>query len=130
MRRLKKKTSKRKGAAKRKVPVKRAKPVLSTVVYGARPRRKKRFRITVEVGKPYRVGPHEWACPVGLKGLHQSLPDVHGDDALHALCLAVSLAGRLLQYFKDEGGKVELALDSYFWWPDFASQRGRHRPIR
>ena len=78
-----------------------------------------RFEIVVEIGEPYQCSPEEWACPVALRGLHDRLRDMHGGDALQALCLAIRLAFSLLAAFKDEGGKIfhrdggEVPLESY-----------------
>jgi hypothetical protein len=67
-----------------------------------------RFEVIVEIGQPYRCSdiPEEWACLVALRGLYDKLADMHGGDALQALCLAVRLALSLLSAFKDEGGKI------------------------
>lgn len=81
----------------------------------------RRFEIAIDIGQPYRCGdsPEEWACPVALRGLYDRLHDAHGNDALQALCLAISLALDLLSAFKDEGGKLlyadggEVPLEAY-----------------
>ena len=79
-------------------------PVATTTWLGER--NGSRFEIVLAIGKPYRCSPEEWACPVELRGLHDSLRDIHGGDALQALCLALRLAFRLLAAFRDEGGKI------------------------
>jgi hypothetical protein len=96
--------------------------VTRTEFYGIRPKEKKRFRIIVECGVPYRCGndPEEWACPVALHGLHK-IKDVHGESALQALCLSIRLLGELLRHFKESGGNIqhsnreEVSLESYFF---------------
>lgn len=94
--------------------------IARTTFLGERPIGHK-FEIIVEIGQPYRCGdsPDEWACPVRLEGLHDNLRDVHGGDAVQALCLAVRLAFHLLSSFKAEGGRLlfkigeEVPLEAY-----------------
>ena len=80
-------------------------PVAYLSVCGQRPG-KESFEITVEIGTPYLCGedPEDWACPVAVRPLYQSLRDIHGDDSLQSLCLAISLAQNLLQDFREKGG--------------------------
>ncbi|MEM8640588.1 MAG: hypothetical protein AAGG51_17490 [Cyanobacteria bacterium P01_G01_bin.54] len=64
-----------------------------------------RIPVTVAIGKPYKIAPNrEWACPVSLADLYESLPDIHGEDGMQALCCAISLALRLLESFQAQGG--------------------------
>lgn len=65
-----------------------------------------RYQVMVEIGRPYRAPEGEWACPVAMRGLHNSLPDVRGEDSLQALCLAASLVRMLLTGFVEDGGKI------------------------
>jgi hypothetical protein len=65
-----------------------------------------RYRIVVELGRPYRASSGEWACPVKIRGLYDRLPDVRGEDALQALCLAASLARSLLEGYVETGGRL------------------------
>jgi hypothetical protein len=78
-------------------------------------------QVIVEIGRPYRAPEGEWACPVAMRGLHNSLRDVRGEDSLQALCLAASLVRMLLTAFVEDGGKIfflnsdsEYNLDSTF----------------
>lgn len=66
------------------------------------------FNLKIEIGKPSRAdGPTgNWACPVSLQPLHDRLHDIHGADALQALCLAVSFVLRRLHSFVDDGGTL------------------------
>lgn len=75
------------------------------VIWGQRPG-EDAFEIRIEIGTPYPVGdsPQEWACPVAVYPLFNTLHDAHGGSSLQALCLAMSLALDLLQGFKDKGG--------------------------
>ena len=63
-------------------------------------------KLTLRLGVPYEVSPEEWACPVALDGLHDSLGDIHGIDAWQAIQLAQSLQAQLLGYFVEEGGRL------------------------
>ena len=65
-----------------------------------------RHQVTVEIGRPYQAPEGEWACPVGMRGFHNSLPDVRGEDSLQALCLAASLVRMLLTGFVADGGRI------------------------
>ncbi len=69
-----------------------------------------RNQVIVEIGLPYRAPDRapegEWACPVAMHGLHNSLPDVRGEDSLQAICLAASLVRMLLASFVEDGGKI------------------------
>jgi hypothetical protein len=66
------------------------------------------FEIRVMLGKPYQTDSkfNDWACPVGLSGLHGAFPDMHGVDSWQALTLAMNLIGNLLSYFVEDGGKL------------------------
>jgi len=91
-----------------------------TSVLGQRPGEES-FEIKVEIGIPYQCGddPEEWACPVAVRLLYNSLRDAHGSDSLQSLCLAISLAQNLLQDFIEKGGLLThengetFPLDSY-----------------
>ncbi|NEO83388.1 MAG: hypothetical protein F6J87_03885 [Spirulina sp. SIO3F2] len=68
-----------------------------------------RIPVTLAIGKPYQIAPdQEWACPVSLADLHK-LPDARGEDSFQALCLAISLALRLLESFQAQGGRLLFA---------------------
>lgn len=49
-----------------------------------------KFRSSLSIGQPYRIGPEEWACAVKLNGLHENLSDQHAVDSFQALMLGVS----------------------------------------
>lgn len=63
------------------------------------------FEIVIRIGLPYKSD-SAWACPVSIEPLHNSLPDIRGDDSLQSLCLAISMAIDLLSGFKASGGKL------------------------
>ena len=62
--------------------------------------------VVVEIGRPYQAAEGEWACPVKIRGLYDHLCDIHGQDSLQALCLAVSLVRSLLTGYVEGGGRV------------------------
>jgi hypothetical protein len=82
----------------------------------------KRFPISLEIGQPYKVDDHLWACPVAVGGLYERLAEQRGADALQALGLAMGLMRRLLVGFLEDGGRLvfpdapdqDVPLDSYF----------------
>ena len=63
------------------------------------------------IGRPYALSTDEWACPVALTGLQDTLHDVHGASSLQAMCLAASLLRRLLTAFVDDGGSLRHPAD-------------------
>src|SRR5258705_9849211 len=65
-----------------------------------------RREVIVEIGQPYQAPEGEWACPVKIRGLYDSLCDIHGQDSLQALCLAASLVRSLLTGFVEGGGRI------------------------
>jgi hypothetical protein len=91
--------------------------IASTYLYGQRPG-EARFKISVEIGRPYQGEGGEWRCPVALRPF-PAFPDVAGEDSLQALCLAISLVRETLEFFRDDGGLLAyetgeaFALDSY-----------------
>jgi hypothetical protein len=64
------------------------------------------FEIEVQVGVPYRASDVDWACSVGLIGLHDHLGDQHGIDSWQSLTLAQRIARTLLEAFVEDGGKL------------------------
>jgi hypothetical protein len=80
-----------------------------------------RIEIVVAIGHPYPTSKGGWACPVEIDGLHGDLADIHGLDALQALCLAIRLVGERLTAFVADGGRIlhpsteeSVDLESYF----------------
>jgi hypothetical protein len=63
-------------------------------------------QLLVRVGAPHKVADDEWACGAAVDGLSGPMPDMHGVSSLQALCLAASLARRLLTYFIEDGGQL------------------------
>ena len=64
--------------------------------------------LEIRIGRPYNAGADLWKCPVQTDGLYCEgrHPDIGGADSLHALCLALSLARRLMTYWLEDGGKI------------------------
>jgi Domain of unknown function (DUF6968) len=78
-----------------------------------RNRRKKRVR--ARVGKPYRISPREWACPVEIRGFEGRYPDIRGVDSMQALCLATALIRSRFEDFFSKGGTVLDVDDDSEW---------------
>jgi hypothetical protein len=58
------------------------------------------------VGKPYRVGDDQWACPYVLDGAFDQGPDIIGIDSIQALSLALYGLYHDLIRLLDEGGRL------------------------
>jgi hypothetical protein len=89
--------------------------------------RKKRAR--ARVGKPYKVSPHEWACPVEVRGFESRYPDSRGSNSMQALCLATSLIRSRFEDFFSKGGTI-LDVDDNSEWdlPSVMATFGAGRP--
>jgi hypothetical protein len=81
-------------------------PIVANILIDALSLDGEAFQIELEVGTPYRCETGEWACPIALRGLHDRLHDVHGEDSFQAICLAIRLAQMELQGFRERGGKL------------------------
>jgi hypothetical protein len=62
--------------------------------------------LTIRIGTPVRVGPTEWYCRIAVDGLVDELKPARGASSLQALCLATTLARRLLEAFVARGGTL------------------------
>ncbi len=72
------------------------------------------FVIELKVGTPYPCEAGGWACSVALGGLHDRLPEAHGENPFQALCLAIALAQDLLRGFLEQGGQLlDFPLEAY-----------------
>jgi hypothetical protein len=98
-------------------------PIATLSLLGRLAHSPKEFPVQVSLGAPYSRDNGSWACPVELKGIHDPVADIVGDDSLQALCLAVQFAGRFLAAFVERGGRLRTAgddledsfpLDAYF----------------
>jgi len=69
----------------------------------------------VMIGKPFEGEDGIWASPVAAEGLFGRLTDIRGSGSLQALCLAISLARKLLEDFIGRGGKVLHPQDRVEW---------------
>lgn len=67
------------------------------------------FEINLSIGVPYPMpNDKDWACSVGMEGLHSGLHEIYGVDSWQALNLALKLPRRILTYFVEDGGKLFL----------------------
>lgn len=80
-----------------------------------------RIPMRLELGQPRPDGRGAWACQVSVDGYDQRSKDMHGEDSLQALCLALRLFRLHLELplkrgsrlvYPDEGG--EFQLHAYF----------------
>lgn len=70
-----------------------------------------RFEILLEIGLPYLANEeddesNEWICILSMWPLIPQPHKVHGEGSLQSLCLAISLAHRLISGFIEDGGKL------------------------
>lgn len=108
-------------------------PIATLSLVGRLAQTPEEFPVTVSIGTPYPRGNGSWACSVELKGLHDRLADIVGDDSLQALCLAVQFAGTLLAAFIRRGGQLRnpgddledsFSLEAYFGAPGSSTAGG------
>ena len=66
-----------------------------------------RRTIRFQVGAPYENKPGEWRCPVSVAPLHERIADIGGSSSMHSLCLAIAMGIDLLEFFIEDGGKLE-----------------------
>ena len=80
-----------------------------------------RRRIVFRIGVPHRTQePGEWACPVALEGLVEAPEEDGGADAVQALCLSLSWAGRELRALNESGVVlVDPSENIPFTWNDY-----------
>jgi hypothetical protein len=71
--------------------------------------------ISMRIGRPYKISDDEWACPAATDGLVGRHPDVHGGDALQALCLGISLVRSVVEDFLEKGGRLLDRKDKTEW---------------
>jgi len=95
-----------------------------------------RTPVALRVGAPAPAATGDWHCALRLEGLHDSLPSIHGDDSLQALCLALMFAASVLRQFIASGGRLIDAeegedaaeaswpLEAYFGWLGASRARG------
>jgi hypothetical protein len=86
-------------------------PIATLSLLGRLAHTEKEFPVQVSIGTPYSRDNGTWACPVELKGIHDRVADIVGDDSLQALCLAVQFAGKLLAAFVHRGGRLRSSRD-------------------
>jgi len=76
-----------------------------------------RMPMRLELGQPRPDGRGAWACQVSVDGYDHLSKDIHGEDSLQALCLALRLVRLHLEFplergsrlvYPDEGGDFSL----------------------
>ena len=80
-----------------------------------------RIPVIVAIGHPFPTPGGEWACPVSMVGLQESVADIHGLDSFQAISLAVAFVRDRLTYFIASGGRIVhpttgegFPIDAYF----------------
>lgn len=61
------------------------------------------YEVRARLGRPYRAGEQEWACPCELAGFEPRYADARGTSSLQALALALMLLRIRLQALLEEG---------------------------
>lgn len=77
--------------------------------------------VEIAIYGPHRPDRKRWRCTVAMKGIHERLAHVAGEDSLQALCLALDLVRTRLASLIDGGGRLRIRqsnkpfdLDRYF----------------
>jgi hypothetical protein len=69
-----------------------------------------RFPVSIRIESPYEIkdgkGSDFAKCPVSMKGFHNRISDVAGEDTFQSLTLAISFVQNMLTYFIEKGGKI------------------------
>jgi hypothetical protein len=65
----------------------------------------------IRIGIPYDTGEGDWACPIDTGGIRRRDMDVHGQDSLQSLCLAISYLRMCMEGFVAKGGRVLYEVD-------------------
>ena len=68
--------------------------------------------VSIEIKRPYEIKDGKGAdfarCPVSMRGLHENLSDIAGENTFQALTLAIAFVRTMLKHFIDDGGKIYL----------------------
>jgi hypothetical protein len=62
--------------------------------------------VSIRLGKPYEKAPSQWRCQVALAGLNPPTFEFQGEDAFHALNLALCFTGAHLKNAVKPNGKI------------------------
>ena len=84
-----------------------------------------KFPVSIRIGSPYEIkdgmGSDFAKCPVSMKGLHNRISDVAGEDTFQSLTLAINFVRNMRTSFVEEGGKIffsdgetEFVFEPYF----------------
>jgi len=81
--------------------------------------------IRVQVGKPHFDERGSWACPVIVTSVSDKVREIHGEDAMQALCLGVQFVRSMLQSVLDGGSRLLHADEETDFHPEvyFANNR-------
>jgi len=62
--------------------------------------------VIAQIGFPYKIDEHSWACPAELKGVDPQYPDIQGASSMQAICLAIRLIKSRLGDLIDDGESI------------------------
>jgi hypothetical protein len=81
----------------------------------------KREPMRVEIGRPRYDERGSWACPIFVPAIDTKVREIHGEDSMQALCLALRFVHSMLQIVVKRGGRLldpqegtDFPLDAYF----------------
>jgi hypothetical protein len=66
----------------------------------------KRTLVRVEIGEPRYDERGSWVCPVLITSIDEEVREIHGEDSLQALCLAVRFVGSMLGSVIERGCRL------------------------
>ena len=62
--------------------------------------------IRAQVGAPHYDERGSWACPVLLTSIDETVKEIHGEDSMQALCLALGFINTMLESLTREGSRL------------------------
>ena len=71
----------------------------------------KRRQLRVRIGRPRYDERRSWACPILITGLDEEIREIHGEDSMQALCLAVQRVHTVLRFVLERGNRLLIAGD-------------------
>lgn len=79
----------------------------------------KRVPTRIEISQPHPDERGSWACPVLISSISEKVSEIHGEDSLQALCLAVRFVHIVLRTRVERGSRLicdggDFPLDAYW----------------
>ena len=98
-----------------------------------------RTPIRVEIGKPRYDERGSWACPVLITSINEKVREIHGEDSMQAICLAVRFVGSMLGSVLGRGCRLlctgegaddgDFPLNAYFGIGEQDGAANRSQPV-